>query len=216
MELGVSSWHFHKRSGEVLRVVGGNSDAKPVHSRFAPLGCGSPGGFSCSLSGSWMPTLSSFCECDGEEPVLYGLTVICMKGRPAVCKRISGSNCSAVTGRISRSPCLGRGSWKAFLSSSSRVPRPGAEHEDPHLLAQGGPSSRGSRGEGFPLSSCGFLSPALCPEPFTLSQNNTRVWALRLEEPETMVWPSCLSSPAAVCLLSCRLGQEPSVRSKRR
>ena len=53
-----------------------HSDAKPVHSHFASLGCGSPGGFSCSLSGSWIPTLSSFCECDREEPDLYGLTVI--------------------------------------------------------------------------------------------------------------------------------------------
>lgn len=117
----------------------------------------------------------SFCECDEEEPVLYSLTIICMKGRPAVCKLISGSNYSTVTGRISQSPCLGTVSWKAFLSSSSLVPRLGVEHEHPRLLAQGGSSSRGSHGEGFPLSSCGFLSPAVCPELFTLSLRTTHV-----------------------------------------
>lgn len=117
----------------------------------------------------------SFCECDEEEPVLYSLTIICMKGRPAVCKLISGSNYSTVTGRISQSPCLGTVSWKASLSSSSLVPRLGVEHEHPRLLAQGGSSSRGSHGEGFPLSSCGFLSPAVCPELFTLSLRTTHV-----------------------------------------
>ena len=34
-------------------------DAKPVHSHFASFGYGSPGGFSCSLFGSWTPTPSS-------------------------------------------------------------------------------------------------------------------------------------------------------------
>ena len=181
-------------------------DAKPVHSHFASFGYGSPGGFSCSLFGSWTPTPSSHLgNVVGRSQPCAIWPVICMKGRPGVCKLISGSSCSTVRGRISRSPCLGRGSCEAFLSSSSRVPRPGAELEQPRHLAQGRSSSCGSRGEGFPLYSCGSLNPAVFPEPFTLALGTTNIsgpcgWR------DPRQWCGCHVGrpPASVCLLSCR------------
>ena len=51
--------------------------------------------------------------------------------------------------------------------------RLGAELQQPRHLAQGGSSSCGSRGEGFPLCLRTSLNPAVFPEPFTLALRAT-------------------------------------------
>ena len=177
-----------------------------MHSHFASFGCCSPGGFSCSLFGSWTPTPSShFGNVAGRSQSCAVWPIICMKGRPGVCKLISGSSCSSVTGRISRSSCLGRGSWKAFLSSSSWVPCLGAELQQPRHLAQGGSSSCGSRGEGFPLCLRTSLNPAVFPEPFTLALRATNTSGHRgWRNPRQWCGHHVGLPPAGVCLLHCR------------
>ena len=121
-------------------------------------------------------------------------------------KLISGSSCSTVRGRISRSPCLGRGSWEAFLSSSSRVPCPGAELAQATTSLGTGPLLfMWLPWRGFPTLFMRSLNPAVFPEPFTLALGTTNIsgpcgWR------DLRQWCGCHVGlpPAAVCLLSCR------------